>query len=209
MRAAEVAEVTDQQIETAIKHGHLDITLAKTRRTHRYVFTPAAREALRRLHVERSQVFALHQKLAANIRGNNWVAFLNSNLQPAVKQFGLNIKSHSFRVGYVTHLLRYAPVQHVAAIAGHSDIRSTIAYNRYVPDSEHVIELLERGTQVDHSGSSAPAGDSAKRRRKKCIQAKTETSDTLVADLGSIHIWAKHAWCGTQSTSFYSLGFTK
>ena len=151
MRAAEVAEVTDQQIETAIKHGHLDITLAKTRRTHRYVFTPAAREALSRLHVERSQVFALHQKLAANIRGNHWVAFLNSNLQPAVKQFGLNIKSHSFRVGYVTHLLRYAPVQHVAAIAGHSDIRSTIAYNRYVPDSEHVIELLERGTQGQES----------------------------------------------------------
>lgn len=148
MRAAEVAEVTDQQIENAIQHGHLDITLAKTCRPHRYVFTPAAREALSRLHVERIHVFALHKKLAANIRGNNWVAFLNLNLQPAVKHFGLNIKSHSFRVGYVTHLLRYAPVQHVAAIAGHSDIRSTIAYNRYVPNREHVIELLERGTQV-------------------------------------------------------------
>lgn len=155
MRAAEVAEVTDQQIETAIQHGHLDITLAKTRRPHRYVFTPAAREALSRLHVERIHVFALHKRLAGTIRRNNWVAFLNSNLQPAVKHFGLNIKSHSFRVGYVTHLLRYAPVQHVAAIAGHSDIRSTIAYNRYVPNSEHVIELLERGTQVHSQESQA------------------------------------------------------
>jgi len=153
MRAAEVAEVTTPQIDTAIQHGHLDVTLAKTHKPHRYVFTQAARDALSGLHFERSQVFALHKRLAGVLRGENWVRFINSNLQPAVKQFGLTLKSHSFRVGYVTHLLRYAPVQHVAAIAGHSDIRSTIAYNRYVPDREHVIELLERGTH--HEGSSA------------------------------------------------------
>lgn len=153
MRAAEVAEVTNPQIDTAIQHGHLDVTLAKTHKPHRYVFTQAARDALSGLHFERSQVFALHKRLAGVLRGENWVRFINSNLQPAVKQFGLTLKSHSFRVGYVTHLLRYAPVQHVAAIAGHSDIRSTIAYNRYVPDREHVIELLERGTH--HEGSSA------------------------------------------------------
>ena len=153
MRAAEVAEVTNPQIDTVIQHGHLDVTLAKTHKPHRYVFTQAARDALSGLHFERSQVFALHKRLAGVLRGENWVRFINSNLQPAVKQFGLTLKSHSFRVEYVTHLLRYAPVQHVAAIAGHSDIRSTIAYNRYVPDREHVIELLERGTH--HEGSSA------------------------------------------------------
>ena len=171
MRAAEVAEVTDQQIETAIQHGHVDIILAKTNKPHRYVFTQAARDALSRLQVERIHVFALHKRLAGVLRGNHWVEFINLNLQSAVKQFGLNLKSHSFRVGYVTHLLRYAPVQHTAAIVGHSDIRSTIAYNRYVPDREHVIELLERGTQVGHKGPLM-----AKHSEE---EANTKTSDTL------------------------------
>lgn len=149
MRAAEVAAITQPQIETAIKYAHLDVQLAKTHKIHRYVFTQAAREALSRLHVERIQVFQQHTKLAALARPQHWVRFLNENLQPAVQHFGLNIKSHSFRVAYVTHLLKYAPVQQAAAIVGHTDIRSTIAYNRYVPDRNTVIELLERGDLRD------------------------------------------------------------
>ena len=154
MRAAEVAEVSDQQIDTAIQHGHLDIILAKTHKPHRYVLTQAARDTLSRLQFERIHVFAIHKRIAGVLRGRDWVKFINFNLQPAVKHFGLNLKSHSFRVGYVTHLLKYAPVQHTAAIVGHSDIRSTIAYNRYVPDRKRVIELLERGTQVYNEGDS-------------------------------------------------------
>ena len=147
MRAVEVAEVTDTQIDTAIQYGHLDITLAKTHKPHRYVLTKAARDSLRELSFERIHVFAMHKRLAGLLRKNHWVEFINLNLLPAVKHFGLNLKSHSFRVGYVTHLLKYAPVQHTASIVGHVDIRSTIAYNRYVPDREYVIQLLERSEQ--------------------------------------------------------------
>ena len=149
MRATEVAAITKPQIETAIQYGHIDIILAKTRRTHRYVFTQHARDAISKLQVERINVFQQHQKLAAGMLPQHWIRFLNRNLQSAVKHFGLNIKSHSFRVAYVTHLLKYAPVQHTAVIVGHSDIRSTIAYNRYVPDRKHVIELLEREEPSD------------------------------------------------------------
>ena len=149
MRAAEVAAITKPQIETAIQYGHLEIILAKTRRIHRYVFTQHARDAISKLKVERIQVFQQHQTLAAGMLPRNWIRFINRNLQPAVKHFALNLKSHSFRVAYVTHLLKYAPVQHTAAIVGHSDIRSTIAYNRYIPDRKNVIELLEREEQSD------------------------------------------------------------
>ena len=145
MRAAEVAEVRHEQIESAIQYGHLDIILAKTLQTHRYVFTQAARDALSKLQYERMLVFAQHNRLAGVLRGNHSVEFINLNLQPSVKHFGLNLTSHSFRVGYVAHLLQYAPAQHVAAIVGHSDIRSTLAYNQYVPDRDAVIQLLERG----------------------------------------------------------------
>lgn len=68
MRAAEVAEVSDQQIDTAIQHGHLDIILAKT---HRYVFTQAARDTLSRLQFERIHVFAIHKRIAGVLRGRD------------------------------------------------------------------------------------------------------------------------------------------
>ena len=148
MRAAEVAEINSQQIQVILQHGHLDVTLAKTRKMHRYVFTDHARKALQALEVERIHVFAAHKRLAGPLHGDNWVRFLNRKLQPAVTHFRLNLKSHSFRVGYVTHLLKFAPVQQVASIVGHRDIRNTIAYNRYVPDRKVVLQLLERG---DHT----------------------------------------------------------
>ena len=90
MRATEVSGVTDPQIETAIKYGHLDIILAKTRQSHRYVLTQYTRDALSKLQVERIHVFQQHQNLAGVIRPEHWVRFLNLNLQPAVKYFGLN-----------------------------------------------------------------------------------------------------------------------
>lgn len=154
MRAAEVAEVTDQQIETAIEHGHLDVMLTKTQNTHRYMFTQAAREALRELQFERMTLFASHQKLAGFMSKKGWSGFINFHLKPAVQHFGLNLKSHSWRVGYITHLLKYAPVQQAASIVGHRDIRSTIAYNRYVPDRKRVIELLEKQDPEDSYAST-------------------------------------------------------
>lgn len=143
MRAAEVAEVTDQQIDKAIKLGQLDIILAKTRGPHRYVFTQAARKDLAQLEFERIQVFARHTRLAASLSRKAWSRFINAQLQPAVQRFGLNIKSHSFRVGYITNLLKRAPVQHASVIVGHKDLRSTMKYNRYLPNRTSVLELLE------------------------------------------------------------------
>lgn len=140
----EVADVQHEQIRIAIEHGHLDVLLSKTRKRHRYVLTQAARNALDQLRFESREVFALHSCTAGTLRGAHWVRFLNLRLQPAVVHFGLNLKSHSFRVGYITHLLQHAPVQHAACIVGHQDIRSTLAYNRYVPQRDEIIKLLER-----------------------------------------------------------------
>ncbi|BEI31816.1 hypothetical protein BSKO_mt0068 (mitochondrion) [Bryopsis sp. KO-2023] len=154
IRAAEVAAISKEQVEGAIRHGHLDIELAKTRKQHRYVLTQAARDALEKLSMERIEVFAKHSKLAGNMQNNNWVTFLNQHLLPAVKHFKLNLKSHSFRVGYITHLLKHAPVQHAATTVGHVDIRSTLAYNRFVPNRKTILELLER--DHDHANKTKP-----------------------------------------------------
>ena len=54
-----------------------------------------------------------------------------------------NFKSHSFRVGYITKLLRTLPVQKVAAIIGHKDTESTMSYQRYVVNKEEIQQLLK------------------------------------------------------------------
>ena len=174
MRAIEVAEVTQPQIHTAIQEGHLDLKLAATRQQHRYVFTQAARDALSRLQFERTQVFALHKRLAGVLRGDIWVRFLNRRLKPAVAHFGLNLKSHSFRVGYITPLLKYAPVQQVAAIVGHSNINCTLNYNRYATEKKDIIELLERAHLAEQE-SPLPSSQ-VLRLTQTAVQARTITA---------------------------------
>ena len=53
-----------------------------------------------------------------------------------------NIKSHSFRINMISNLLRKTSVQHAAQIIGHSDIKSTMSYNRYALSKEEIQKLL-------------------------------------------------------------------
>lgn len=71
---------------------------------------------------------------------------VNNNLKEISKQYSipLNIKSHSFRVNMITKLLKVTTVQNVANIIGHSDIRSTMIYNRYALSKNEIQELLDK-----------------------------------------------------------------
>ena len=146
MRAAEVAELKQIQIMNAIEYGHIDVVLAKTRRSHRYVLTQAGRRTLSHLRREIINVFYKSDRLAGNLYQCNWVAFLNNRIKVAADHFHLNISSHSFRAGYITRILRIASVHQVAQIVGHQDYRSTLSYNRYVPDQETI--LLEQSEKL-------------------------------------------------------------
>ena len=55
-----------------------------------------------------------------------------------------NIKSYSFRVNIITNLLKVTSVQNTANIIGHTDIRSTMTYNRYALSKNQIQDLLDK-----------------------------------------------------------------
>jgi hypothetical protein len=71
-----------------------------------------------------------------------WIRSLNGFIKLAVPKFNLNLSSHSFRVNYITSLLRSTPIERVSKIIGHADIRTTCRYDRYIIDEESLQEKL-------------------------------------------------------------------
>lgn len=71
----------------------------------------------------------------------SWIAFINNRLKTKTEAFGLNIKSHSFRVNFVTSLLKHAPLQVVSNLVGQSNVTTTVRYDRYHPNKDKTIEL--------------------------------------------------------------------
>jgi site-specific recombinase XerD len=71
---------------------------------------------------------------------------INKELAIACERYGVkqNIKSHSFRIGRITSLLRIANLHQVGEIIGHSDIRSTLQYQRNFLDQEETENILKK-----------------------------------------------------------------
>ena len=61
-----------------------------------------------------------------------------------------NIKSHSFRINMISNLLKITTVQHAAQIIGHSEIQSTMSYQRYALSKEEIQNLLDKFAQEDN-----------------------------------------------------------
>jgi site-specific recombinase XerD len=69
---------------------------------------------------------------------------LNTILKDFGDKYGIKLLTHSFRIGYITKLLKYYNVQVAKSIIGHKDIASTIRYDRNLLNSNDVKELLNR-----------------------------------------------------------------
>ena len=63
-----------------------------------------------------------------------------------INQIQYNIKSHSFRINTITKLLQNTSVQDAADIIGYKDIKSIMAYKRYVLNSEGTLFADSAGT---------------------------------------------------------------
>lgn len=164
MRINEMREITFDQIKTAIKHRELEITVHKTHRMHRYALTDDAIEYLKSL------VTDLH-KLTTQMHYNYvfgkdkpahplaLIRVLNQELKNACEHYNIKrtIKSHSFRVGRITRLLRKTDIVRVAQIIGHTRLDTTQVYNRNyltVEQSRSIVEAIDRDDSEDADYSS-------------------------------------------------------
>ena len=76
--------------------------------------------------------------------GDKFVRLINKHLPPFSKDNNLVLKSHSFRVNFVTSLLKSSKVQYVQQITGHQDVRSIMAYSRHRLSVQEQDDVLEQ-----------------------------------------------------------------
>jgi len=141
-RASDIASLNLKQITQAIKETSFQIVQPKTGTVRIIVLSPRAIVDLQAIQLDISQVFANdpEKPLASTYESNKlistvqWLNSLNKFIEPAESQFNLVLSSHSFRVHYITSLLRSVPLQRVAKLIGHANPNTTARYDRYVPD---------------------------------------------------------------------------
>lgn len=104
---------------------------------------------LKKLVLERTNIFQKYgyRSLFGKhkpIHKKSLIRLINDDLKNTCKicEIPYSIKSHSFRINMISNLLKKTTVQHAAQIIGHSDIKSTMSYNRYALSKEEIQELL-------------------------------------------------------------------
>jgi integrase len=151
VRINEIRHLKQEDIQKAIAASQFSLIHHKTKQAHIHVLSKKAVQDLRKLTNEFSIVFDkynyqyLFGKLQP-INEKNIIKIINKDLKHTSKKYQIpyNIKSHSFRVNMITNLLKITSVQNTANIIGHSDIRSTMIYNRYALSKNQIQDLLNK-----------------------------------------------------------------
>lgn len=75
------------------------------------------------------------------LSNNNAYILLNRVLKKYGKKNGLTILSHSFRIGYITELLKTYNAQIAKSMIGHKQIDTTLRYDRNILSSNEVKKI--------------------------------------------------------------------
>ena len=76
--------------------------------------------------------------------GEKFVNLINKQLAVFGKKHNMVLKSHSFRINYVSSMLPHSSVQDAQQIIGHKDVRSTMAYARYELKESNKLKILSK-----------------------------------------------------------------
>ena len=76
---------------------------------------------------------------------SKWIALMNKHLVYYSSEFGTKLRSHSCRINFVTSLIAIeTPLNIVKDMVGHTDLRSTLRYNRFLLLDAKRAELLDQ-----------------------------------------------------------------
>lgn len=154
LRINEIKSLTKNDLILAIETAEINVIHTKTGSCQKHVLPYIAKKKLADLLPE---IFLLFDTYGFEFLGNskrfsgetfsndNFIRFINSDINAICSHYSIldKFSSHSFRVGYITKLLRTVPVQKVASIIGHKDIDSTMSYQRYIINKVEIQELLK------------------------------------------------------------------
>lgn len=144
LRVNEIRLMKKDEIEHIIKHKEFQIFQPKVNKYRPLLFTPKAIDQLVAIKHDIEVVYRNNEYLSGNIRCDSWISFINRRLDEKTKELSGNIKSHSFRINYATSLLKHAPIEKVANLIGHRDIRTTLMYNRFIINKKEAMNYLEK-----------------------------------------------------------------
>jgi len=145
MRISEAGSLTKKQLECLIYTKSVQVYCTKIKDYVRYYMSSGGVTALKRFAIKFDLVFAKKDYLGGAMR-RELVRTFNKHLSIYGKKYDLILKSHSFRIGKVTRLLSEdIPVQKVALLVGHKDIKSTLKYDRFLVNKK----LLDRIEKID------------------------------------------------------------
>lgn len=157
MRINETALLTASQIEEIFATGKLRVYQSKVDEYRTITFIDAAIRIIKKVYEEhKGFIFGSHEHLYplrpdGSPNGEKFVNIINKQLKIYGDEHGLNLKSQSFRINYVTAILPHATVQDVQIMVGHKDIRSTIAYSRYQLKDKTRTNILQKGFDEDEN----------------------------------------------------------
>lgn len=146
LRAGELRQFTRMMLLDLIKTGDADILQFKTKAYRKVVLSQHARKVLEAQRDSIDVICPEDDSLLYPFRdpkGNKLIESINVRLKPYAERFNLKFTSHSFRAGYITELLAKVPAQHVQELVGHSNIRSTMHYNRAPLSANAKKKLLD------------------------------------------------------------------
>lgn len=159
LRANEVTQITKKMIEDGINHGQIQIKQTKTGYFKIILFTQALKDKLKKEHFidiqtvfkRDNHILGWSQRKGKPLNEQVWLDTLNEFMQPARDTFGLKLTSHSFRINFVTSLLRLVPIQQVQVIVGHKNITTTQQYDRYKVEPQETVALIDKALHQNTS----------------------------------------------------------
>lgn len=143
LRVNEIRNTTKEDMKTLLTVKKLSIYQEKVNAYRDVFFSDSAVSVFQMLKPEIELVFKDNRFLAGTLSNDNWIIFVNQRLKKHLDKFTFNIKSHSFRVNYVTQMLTKLPLQHVQKLIGHQEIKTTLLYDRDSTDVNQVKSVLD------------------------------------------------------------------
>lgn len=141
LRVNEIKSFTKLDIQNLLQGKVLEIHQTKTKSLRQISLGNQAIKILKTVERDIDTVFFHCDNLGNNFSKPNWISFVNQRFKRNLLRLDLqdsNLKSHSFRINYVTQLLSKLPIQQVSQIISHSDLRTTSRYDKYLPTMENL-----------------------------------------------------------------------
>ena len=151
LRVNEMRFFTREDIEKAIQSSQFSVVHYKTKQGHIHQLSEEGVAELKKLQLEYTTIFEIHKYKflfgkEKPLNNKTIIRMINRDLAYTceLNSIPYNIKSHSFRINFISGLLRVTSLQNTADIIGHQDIRSTMSYRRYSLSKSQIRDLLSQ-----------------------------------------------------------------